>query len=274
MALIHFDFFSETLQLASSINVAFSQRIKKQKGAEHKSPVLYLLHGLSDDHSAWIRRTSIERYVEDYDVTVIMPAVHRSFYRNTHAGHRYYDFVSEELPEICRNYFSVSDAPSQTYVAGLSMGGYGAFKLALSNPDRYAAAASLSGALDIAALADLRDEMLPDWHSIFGPNLDIEGSEDDLLHLASRLVETKQPIPSLFQCCGTEDFLYEANQSFLAHAQKIGINLHYQERPGTHEWGYWDHGIQQVLDWLPLEKLETEESAGPSTEEAKTTEQI
>ncbi|MDQ8184539.1 alpha/beta hydrolase family protein [Pelagicoccus sp. SDUM812002] len=258
MALIHFDFFSETLKLASSIKVAFSQRIKKQKGAGHKSPVLYLLHGLSDDHSAWTRRSNIERYVEKYDVVVVMPAVHRSFYRNTYAGHRYYDYVAQELPELCRNYFSISEEREQTFVAGLSMGGYGAFKLALSAPHNYAAAASLSGALDLAGLAEQREESLPEWPSIFGPDSEIKGSEDDLLHLATQLVSLKTPNPNLFQCCGTDDFLYPANQSFLQHTRKIGLPVDYQEGPGSHEWGYWDENIQRVLKWLPLKELEME----------------
>ncbi len=258
MALIQFDFFSETLRLSSSINVVFSQRIKIQKRPSHKSPVLYLLHGLSDDHSAWTRKTSIERFVEQYDVVVVMPAVHRSFYRNTYAGHRYYDYVAEELPEICRNYFSISHAPAETFVAGLSMGGYGAFKLALANPERYAAAASLSGALDIAGLSDLREDFLPEWLSVFGPQASIQGTEDDLLHLASQSCKGSTRPPKLYQCCGTEDYLYPANQNFLAHARSIGLDLDYSEGPGSHEWGYWDAQIQHVLDWLPLEKLENE----------------
>ncbi|MDQ8179469.1 alpha/beta hydrolase family protein [Pelagicoccus sp. SDUM812005] len=265
MALIQFDFFSETLRLSSSIKVVFSQRIKMQKGADHKSPVLYLLHGLSDDHSTWTRRTSIERYVEDYDVIVVMPAVHRSFYRNTHAGHRYYDYVAHELPEICAQHFSISQDPAKTFVAGLSMGGYGAFKLALSNPQAFAAAASLSGVLDIVGVAGEREERLPDWPSIFGPDAEIKGTEDDLLHLASQLKESNAPIPQLFQCCGTEDYLYLANQSFRAHAAKIGLQVKYEEGPGAHEWGYWDQTIQRVLDWLPLPRLENEAIAGAPT---------
>ncbi len=258
MALIQFDFFSETLRLSSSINVVFSQRIKIQKGPSHKSPVLYLLHGLSDDHTAWTRKTSIERFVEQYDLVVVMPAVHRSFYRNTYAGHRYYDYVAKELPEICRNYLSISQDPAQTFVAGLSMGGYGAFKLALANPERYAAAASLSGALDIASLSDLREDFLPEWLSIFGPQASIKDTEDDLLHLASQIRESAAHPPRLYQCCGTEDYLYPANQSFLAHARRLGLDIEYSEGPGNHEWGYWDAQIQRVLDWLPLEKLENE----------------
>ncbi len=258
MALIHFDFFSETLRLASSINVVFSQRIKKQKGPESKSPVLYLLHGLSDDHSSWTRKTSIERYVENYDVVVVMPAVHRSFYRNTHAGHRYFDYVSQELPELCRTYLPISDTREQTFVAGLSMGGYGAFKLALTQPETYAAAASLSGALDIAGLADLGNESLPEWPSIFGPDAAIKDTDDDLLHLTRELAQSNRPRPKLFQCCGTEDYLYPANQSFLANARAAQLPIEYEEGPGTHEWGYWDTNIQHVLSWLPLDELETE----------------
>jgi S-formylglutathione hydrolase FrmB len=117
--------------------------------------VLYLLHGLSDDHTAWSRYTSIGRYAEAAGLAVVMPAVHRSFYANESAGHRYWDFVSEELPEVVRTFFQVSDRSEDTFVAGLSMGGYGAVRLALTFPGRYAAAASMSGALDIVrAMAD------------------------------------------------------------------------------------------------------------------------
>lgn len=265
MALMKFEFYSETLSLASEVNVVFSQRSKKQLGSKHRSPVLYLLHGLSDNHSAWIRKTSIERYVEDYDLTVVMPAVHRSFYRNTYSGYRYFDYVAHELPELCKTYLQISSEASETFVAGLSMGGYGAFKLALTYPSNYAAAASLSGALDIANLVDRKDDLFPEWPHIFGPNEDIKGSDDDLLHLASERSEEKAPIPSLFQCCGTEDYLYLPNQSFLQHARKLQLPLHYEEGPGEHEWSYWDQQIQKVLAWLPIARLEKEEPAASKT---------
>ena len=108
-------------------------------------PLLYLLHGLSDDHTAWHRYTAIGRYAETAGLAVVMPAVHRSFYANEAHGHRYWDFVSEELPAVVHEFLRVTDRPEETFVAGLSMGGYGALKLALTHPERYAAAASLSG---------------------------------------------------------------------------------------------------------------------------------
>lgn len=256
MASIQFDFFSRTLGLSSQLNIVFSQGIKERFGKDHKSPVLYLLHGLSGDHTSWCRRSSIERYVEGYDLIVVMPAVHRSFYRNTHAGHRYFDYVSEELPELCRSFFPISEARESTFVAGNSMGGYGAFKLALSKPQHYGAAASLSGALHLAALDEQRDELLPEWSSVFGPDPKIAGSDDDLLHLASQLAVSGAPMPELFQCCGTEDYLYPANQSFRAHAAEKKLPLHFEEGPAGHDWTYWDQKIQDVLRWLPLRKLE------------------
>ena len=114
-------------------------------------PVLYLLHGLSDDDTIWLRRTSIERYVAPLGLAVVMPQVHRSYYTDEAYGGRYWTFLSEELPQLVDTFFRLSTDRRDTFVAGLSMGGYGAIKWALRQPHRFAAAASLSGVLDVAA---------------------------------------------------------------------------------------------------------------------------
>ena len=116
-------------------------------------PVLYLLHGLSDDDTTWVRRTSIERYAAPLGLAVVMPAGHRSFYADEALGGAYWTFLTEELPSLVHRFFRVSNRPADTFVAGLSMGGYGALKWALRHPDRVAAAASLSGAVDLSAIA-------------------------------------------------------------------------------------------------------------------------
>ena len=85
-------------------------------------PVLYLLHGLSDDDTTWLRRTSIERYVASLGLAVVMPQVHRSFYTDEALGGRYWSFLSEELPALVSTFFRVSERRSDTFVAGLSMG--------------------------------------------------------------------------------------------------------------------------------------------------------
>ncbi|PLT44546.1 alpha/beta hydrolase family protein [Paenibacillus sp. FSL W8-1187] len=262
MALAQTSFFSDVLGLSCSMNVILPQQTKRQIGLEGKAadgrfPVLYLLHGLSDDHSIWLRRTSIERYAAQYGLAVVMPAVARSFYTDMKVGHRYWTFVSEELPEIAGALFPLSDRREDTFAAGLSMGGYGAFKLGLACPDRFAAVASLSGGLDIRGRYDRAGVVaLAEVESILGKREEAVGGPNDLFALAeqlSSLPKARQPL--LYQCCGTEDFLYGENVAFREHARSLGLPLTYEEGPGEHEWGYWDAQIRRVLEWLPLQQL-------------------
>jgi S-formylglutathione hydrolase FrmB len=156
MALLHCDFFSDVLGLSTSMTVILPQATTRQIGMSgavraDAHPTLYLLHGMSDDHTIWVRRTSIERYVAPLGLAVVMPAVHRSFYTDMAHGANYWTFISEELPLLARSFFPLATSREANFVAGLSMGGYGAFKLALTYPDRFAAAASLSGVLDLVS---------------------------------------------------------------------------------------------------------------------------
>jgi putative tributyrin esterase len=219
---------------------------------EADPPVLYLLHGLSDDDTVWLRRTSIERYVAALGLAVVMPQVHRSFYTDEARGLRYWTFLTEELPQLVGRFFRISGETEDTFVAGLSMGGYGAFKWALRHPDRFAAAASLSGALNIA-----REEHGEGWPQdpafadrVFG-NRSVAGSDDDLLWLVSQ-TEPSASLPDLYLCCGTEDELYKDNARFRDVCAARGLAMTVDFGPGEHEWGYWDAKIQDVLAWLPI----------------------
>ncbi len=185
-------------------------------------------------------------------LAVVMPAVDRSFYTDMARGNRYWTFISEELPGICRAFFPLSARREETFVAGLSMGGYGAFKLALRCPGRFAAAASLSGALDVVGLFADRPERRGEWENIFGDLERLRGSDNDLFHLADRLARSDGPKPALFQWCGTEDELYPYNVRFRDHALALGLSLTYREGPGGHDWARWDEQIRNVLRWLPL----------------------
>jgi putative tributyrin esterase len=243
MALIQCQFFSETLEISASMNVILPQ----QKGKLF--PTLYLLHGLSDDHTAWTRQTSIERYANARGIAVVMPAVNRSFYTDMSHGAKYWTFISEELPELARSFFPLSPLREHNFVAGLSMGGYGAMKLGLSYPERYAAAASLSGAVDVNRL--VLEQLSGDMKNVISDPSAVPGSSLDLFALAEQIVPSHS-IPKLYQCCGTEDFLYEDNIRFRDHIRALGLPLVYEEEPGEHEWGYWDRKIARVLEWLPL----------------------
>ena len=255
MALIRCEFFSEALELSTSMTVILPERAEGRIGVAgwptvEEPPVLYLLHGLSDDDGIWLRRTSIERYAAPLGLAVVMPQVHRSFYTDQACGGRYWTFLSEELPELVASFFRVSQRPEDTFVAGLSMGGYGAFKWALRRPGAFAAAASLSGVMDVARLQ--RDGVFPDvLRTTFG-DASVAGTDEDLLHL----LDESEPagLPRLYLCCGTEDDLLDDNRRFIDAARRRGVDLVFDLDPGGHEWGYWDAHIRDVLDWLPLER--------------------
>ena len=257
MALIDCRFYSEALGLSTSMMVILPQATQSQigmanvaKSGKHKT--LYLLHGLSDDHTAWVRRTSIERYVAPLGIAVVMPAVHRSFYTDMAYGGKYETFVAEELPRLARSFFPLSDAREDTYVAGQSMGGYGAFKLALNYPENYCAAASLSGALELSsAVEDPNDDMRQDFVNIFGSNPSIKGTRHQLRFAAKKLKSEGRDIPRLYQCWGDEDFLVEGNTAFRDFALREELPLTWQVDPGYgHTWDYWDLRIQTVLEWM------------------------
>jgi S-formylglutathione hydrolase FrmB len=250
------DFFSEALSLSTSMTVLLPQQTTTQIGMAGRAgsappPVLYLLHGLSDDDTIWLRRTSIERYAAPLGLAVVMPQVHRSFYADQAYGGRYWTFLSEELPELVGSLFRVSDLRADTFVAGLSMGGYGALKWALRQPQRFAAAASLSGAVNLIGLRTrrVRPEDPRMFERVFGDG-DPAGTDDDLF----RLVATADPreLPGLYACCGTEDDLIGDNRAFAAACAEAGVPLTTEFGPGGHDWAYWDDRIQAVLDWLPL----------------------
>jgi putative tributyrin esterase len=254
MALLHVNFFSEVLGMCMNMDVILPQKTRGQIGMEGdrkegKYPVLYLLHGMSDDHTIWQRRTSIERYAAEYGIAVVMPAVHLSFYTDMKYGLKYWTFVSEELPQICREFFpNISDQREDTCVAGLSMGGYGAMKLGFLKSEHFAAAASLSGAVDmVSAATDKKAEV---FGLIFGSVEEMEGTDNDLIAAATRLKESGKPLPRLYMWCGTEDFLYQDNQRMLKHLKELGIPVTYEESPGDHQWIYWDEKIRRVLEWM------------------------
>jgi S-formylglutathione hydrolase FrmB len=249
MALIQCRFFSDTLGLSTSMTVIVPQN--RPDGDGH--PTLYLLHGNSDDDTIWLRRTSIERYADAKGLAVVMPQAHRSFYTDMASGYRYWTFLSEELPKIACSMFRLSEARERNFVAGLSMGGYGAFKWALRRPERFAAAASLSGALNMSASSsrNITEGLRADLKLIFGESGAAE-REDDLLWLVRRAADTRADLPKLYQWCGTEDFLYQDNLTFRDTCRAVGIELTYEEGPGDHTWEHWDRKIRDVLDWLPL----------------------
>jgi len=254
MAFLQVQFYSKTLNVCSTVNVILPEADQgigvdaSKAGALPK--VLYLLHGYSDDHSIWMRRTSVERYAAQHNLAVIMPAVNHSFYNNEVHGERYWDYVSDELPQVMHRFFRLSDKAQDTFVAGLSMGGYGAMKLALTYPERFAAAASFSGVVDLADMSHRGVESLLQMDRIFGSRESIAGTQSDLLYLLKKNANAAHK-PRLYISCGTKDFLYHQHVKFVPIAQSLGWDVTRYDKPDTvHSWRFWDEEIEKFIPWM------------------------
>lgn len=231
------------LQKMTSITVILPE------GKTGPFPVFYLLHGLSDDHTAWQRWTSIERYVRDLPLIVVMPNGERGWYTDAVSNPRaaFETLIVRDLIGFVDQTFQTIPTREGRVIAGLSMGGYGAMKLALKHPDMFRAAVSHSGAVEIASHAfDAASEQDRERIAVFGPNP--TGGEEDVFALAGRLTPETQP--ALRIDCGVDDFLIEHNRRFHAHLDKLGVPHEYAEHPGAHDWRYWDSHILDTLKFF------------------------
>ena len=202
---------------------------------------MFLLHGLSDDHTIWMRRTSIERYVVDLPLIVVMPDGGRGWYSDAQSGYAYETAIGEELPRYIERTFPTV---SPWAISGLSMGGYGAVKLALRFPDRFHSAVSHSGALGIAHGPSNREEAFRiEVEPVFGS--DPSHGPNDLFALVGKLRPSKMPL--LRFDCGVDDFLLDQNRAFRDHLTELAIEHEYVEHPGGHDWSYWDMHVQDGI---------------------------
>jgi putative tributyrin esterase len=205
-------------------------------------PVCYLLHGLSDDHTSWSRRTSIERHVADLPLLVVMPDGGRGFYCDAVAGPAYERYLLEDVLGFVDRTFQTIPERRGRVIGGLSMGGYGTVKLALKFPQLFCSAVSHSAAFDVRRRIE-RPEVSAEMCRIFGPSPG--GGPDDPYALAEQI--DRQLLPALRLDCGLEDGLLEENRAFHRHLEQLDIPHEYAEFPGAHTWDYWDCHVQEAI---------------------------
>jgi putative tributyrin esterase len=255
MTLCELRWFSQLLRKPTAANVLLPEI------GRPPFPVLYLLHGLSDDHTSWIRHSRLEDHAAGFPFIIVMPDAGRSYYANHAAGARmpWATHLAEELPAMVeRNFASRTDRAGRC-IGGVSMGGYGAMRLALSYPERYLSAHSHSGALmgpDPARGSMSAEEVLA---ILGGP---YAGSSHDLVNLAER-ASAGGFLPKLRIDCGTEDHLLSDNRQFHRELQRLGIPVDYAESTGTHDWAYWDGQIRSALAFHRAASLEPTQADPP-----------
>lgn len=260
MAQLKVDFMSKSLMRTVSINVILPvDKVFLGKEEEVKPfKTLYLLHGIFGNNSDWISGTRIQSWAQEKNIAVVMPSGENKFYiNNEYTCERFSDFIGEELVEITRKMFHLSNKREDTFIAGLSMGGYGAIINGFKFNNTFGCIAGLSSALilddvlsgdeGISAVMGGRQY----YTGIFGDLSKLRGSDKDYEALAKEL-SNRENVPKMYLCCGTEDHLINANRKFRDLLLENNFDVTYVEGPGEHNWYFWDEYILKVLEWLPL----------------------
>ncbi|MBS6196683.1 MAG: esterase family protein [Clostridiales bacterium] len=247
MAVINMNFLSKELKMNTVVNmiVPDSEHIGEKPLSERK--VLWLLHGLSDNATSWLRLSNIERYVREADLVVVMPSGDRSMYCDNVNGQNYFTYIAKELPEYLHLMFQLSRKKEDNFIAGLSMGGMGAMKIALTYPENYAAVGSFSGVLDLLSIAE---NLTEDRKREFPFMLEAyTAPEHSPLNPSALLDKEKDENLRIYFSCGKQDDLYVGNCMFKEKADSLGIRTTCIFEDGTHEWGFWDKHVRKFIEF-------------------------
>lgn len=267
MAIIQVNYMSQALWRTVPIQVILpvdKWTADKQLAERKPFKTLYLLHGLLGNYTDWVSGTRIQRWAEERDLAVVMPSGDNAFYvDHPETNNRYGEFVGKELVEITRRMFPLSDKREDTFIGGLSMGGFGAMRNGLKYHDTFSHIISLSGAFntfeDVERLGEktTADELYRFKMKLMEPIAERVLTEDNprvlINHLAAQ--KAKDPnlsLPNIYLACGTEDELLKYNRVYDGLLRENGFDVTYEEGPGVHNWEFWDTCIKKAIDWLPL----------------------
>lgn len=203
---------------------------------KEKYPVLYLLHGMGNNHATWNGYSNVELFAEEQQLAVVMISGENKAYRKVPDGDDFFRFVAEEVPEFVTNMFPISAEPQHSYIAGLSMGGYGAVLHGFSAPERFAAIGSFSGAVCGMAEPGKEPEETPEYPP----------------YLFKKCVAEGRKVPPIYLACGEDDFLYGMNQDFLKLLNEHQAEVTWVSLAGYgHEWRFWDMQVEEFMKWIP-----------------------
>ncbi len=219
----------------------------------HPLPALYLLHGITGDDRDWIYGTQITEFAREHRLAVIMPDGQNNFYVDNNPCECWGRFIGEELVAMTRAFFPLSDRREDTYIGGLSMGGYGALRNGLRYSHTFSKIIALSSALIMEDAINSTEEAEVNfskrsyYNRIFGGDVSkLPGSDMDIETL---FLKNQQPT-DIFMAVGKDDFLLGKNRKFKKFLEDHGASLTYYEDEGGHEWNFWNRNIEKALQWL------------------------
>lgn len=269
MAVMTLKFYSEVLGLATSLRILIPTKPNVEEGYEahyaekEKLPVLWLLHGGSDNYADWHDCTTVQLLADQYGIGVVMPDAQNGSYANMAYGPAWFDYITQELMEYVYVRFPFSRAREDNYIAGMSMGGFGTLKIALRYPERFLAACPIASAVQLVEqyvhhATDERKWFGREFEKIFGHYEDPEkllGSEEDCYCLLGKALQEKKELPALMMAQGTEDFTYQGNKDFYEYAVSQGVQVKWVEAPGAHNWDSWNLYLPEVFSFIQEQKM-------------------
>ncbi len=257
MVLFRGDVKCKSLQRRTTISVILpSDNIHFLQDTEEIVPqpyrTLYLLHGLYGSDDIFLANTSIQKFAEDNGIAIVIPCGENSFYVDHEASHRFYgEYVGQELLDITRNIFPLSDRREDTFIAGFSMGGYGAIRNGLKYSQNFSKIGMISAALITDDIVDytsdsnvLRSRQF--YETVFGNLDELQGSDMD----PKALIENCDDIPDIYMACGVGDFLFEKNVDFYEFLMSRDIDCEFVKAEGEHTWEFCDKYIKEFIKTL------------------------
>lgn len=250
MCIVKVTFESDVLGERTNVNV-----ILPSLNYGRKLKNLYLLHGGDGSADDWLNCSGAEGVAKEAGIAIIMPEVGgESFYCDMYDGADYFTYIDTELVDKMQMMFPLSDDKEDRFVAGLSMGGYGAVTWGLRRPGRFAAVGNFSGASDIVKLFGTpggpftKEQLDEKVMRIWGGLEKLRGSENDTIHMLEQVGKNRALYPGLFVGVGVDDFVYGAVSDYMDAAKKYGVDIHYEEMPGGHEWKVWDEMLKRFVN--------------------------
>ena len=268
MALIQVNYLSKSLFRTVTMNVILPV---DKLSFDHSTyePIksfktLYLLHGLLGNYTYWVTNTRIQMWAEEKNLAVVMPSGDNSFYVNSQlVNNDYGSFIGEELVEITRKMFPLSNKREDTFIGGLSMGGYGALRNGIKYADTFGYVIGLSSAIH---LLEDNAPMVADEGLVFGDIKEARKTDVNPRVAVEKVLEKGIELPKFYMACGTKDNLLEYNRSFKDFLIEHGADVYYEEEEYAHEWPFWDRQIKKAIDWLPLDEEVKSMTSGSVTE--------
>lgn len=223
---------------------------------ERPAKTMVLLHGFSGSSYDFVNGSLASELALKYNLAVVMPSGDNSFYLNAKAtGNNYETLIAEDLIMYLRKTFQLAMAPEDTFIGGISMGGFGSLHTGLKYADRFGRIFALSSALivnDIVGMQPGDQNEIANYQyyaNVFGELDRLKENDNDPEYVVKERTKRKEKIQPVFMACGTEDFLIEQNRSFYEFLKQYNVDVTYRESAGMHDWQFWNAYMEPAVEW-------------------------